>query len=118
MFERGVYRARHLGRDGGVGLAVQMGIVAVPRDVAFELVTEAVGAFEYSNLSSHPEGSAKSRIAVFRDAALAAEHVGLHGCEIHATELQDLAVMAETARIAGLRQDGQGIDRADTGNGC
>ncbi len=29
MFDHGVYGARHLGRDSGIGLAAQMGIVPV-----------------------------------------------------------------------------------------
>ena len=34
----------HLGSDCGIRFAAQMGVVAVLRDVALELVTEAVGA--------------------------------------------------------------------------
>src|SRR6056297_1202920 len=65
VFDHGVYGARHLGRDGGVGLAAQMGVVSVPRDIAFELVTEAIGTFENGHLACHPEGSAQPGVAVF-----------------------------------------------------
>ena len=67
-FDNCVYFARHFGRDG-VGLATQMGIVPLPRDVALELVAQAIGAFEHCNLTNHPEGSAQSGVAVFGDAA-------------------------------------------------
>ena len=38
------------------------------------------------------------------------------GGQIEATELQELTVMAEAAQVAGLGQDGQGVDRADAGD--
>jgi hypothetical protein len=43
VIDHGVHGARHLGRDCGVGLAAQMGIVSILRDVAVELVPKAVG---------------------------------------------------------------------------
>lgn len=46
MFDDSVYDARDLGRDGGVSLAAEMGVVSILGDVAFELVTEAGGPFE------------------------------------------------------------------------
>ncbi|PRY26922.1 hypothetical protein CLV78_1011027 [Aliiruegeria haliotis] len=82
-----------------------------------EIVTK-LRPVEHGNLASHPEGSAKPCIAIFGDAALSSEHAGLHGCEVHAAELQELAVMAETAQIASFGQDGHGVDRTDAGNGC
>ena len=48
---------------------------------------------------------------------LTAEHAGLDGGEIQAAELQELTVMPEAVQVTGLGQDGQGVDRADTGNG-
>lgn len=72
MFDHGVYGACHLGRDCGVGLATQMGIVSVLRDVAFELVPEAVGPLQHGGLSCHPERAPEPGIAVLRDAFLAA----------------------------------------------
>src|SRR6056297_1465268 len=117
VFDHGVYGARHLGRDRGVGLAAQMGIVSIFRDVAFELVPEAVGPLENSGLAGHPERAPQPGIAVFRDPALTAEHAGLDGGEVHAAELQELPVMSEAAQVASLRQDGHGVDRADAGDG-
>jgi len=117
VIDHGVYGARHLGRDRGVGLAAQMGIMSVFRDVAFELVAEAVGPFEDGRLTGHPERAPEPGIAILRDAALTAEHAGLHGGEIHAAELQELPVMAEAAQVTGLGQDGHGVDRTDAGNG-
>ncbi len=117
VFDHGVYGARHLGCDRSVGLASQMGVVSIPRDVSFKLVTEAVGAFENGDLSGHPEGSAEPGVAVFGDSALAAEHAGLDSGEVHAAELQELAVMPEAAQITGLSQNGQGVDRPDPGDG-
>ena len=38
------------------------------------------------------------------------------GGEIKATELQELAVVAEAAQVAGLGQDGERVDRPDAGN--
>ncbi|TCT33051.1 hypothetical protein EDC90_103513 [Martelella mediterranea] len=55
VFNYGVYGARHLCRDRGVGLATQMSVVSVFRDVAFELVTKAVGSLENGSLAGHPE---------------------------------------------------------------
>ena len=45
-----------------------------------------------------------------------AEHAGLLSREVHATELQELAVLAESQQIACFGQDGQGIDWADAGD--
>ena len=55
----------HLGSDCGIRFAAQMGVVAVLRDVALELVTEAVGALQNGNLASHPEGAAQTGIHEF-----------------------------------------------------
>src|SRR6056297_238493 len=117
VIDHGVYGARHLGRDRGVGLAAQMGIMPVFRDVAFELVPEAVCSLEDGGLAGHPERAPEPSIAILRNTALAAEHAGLHGREIHAAKLQKLPVMPEPAQVAGLGQDGHRIDRADAGNG-
>jgi hypothetical protein len=60
--------------------------------------------------------AAQAGIAILRDLASAAEHAGLDGGQIHAAELQKLAVMVEAAQIASLGQNGQRIDRSDPGN--
>jgi hypothetical protein len=36
---------------------------------------------------------------------------------MHAAELQELAMVPETAQIAGFGQDGHGVDRANAGDG-
>src|SRR6056297_1944831 len=117
VIDHGVCGARHFGGDGGVRLAAQLRVVSILRDVAFEPVPEAVGSLENSGLAGHPERPPKPRVAVLRDPALAAEHAGLHGREVHAAELQKLAMMAEAAQVTGLGQNEHGVDRADAGNG-
>jgi LacI family transcriptional regulator len=71
VIDHGVYGSRHLGRDCGVGLAAQMSVVSILRDVAFELVPEAVGPLENSGLAGHPERAPEPGIAVLRDPRLA-----------------------------------------------
>ena len=65
MFDNPVNCAGHLGGDCGIRLSAQMGVVAVLGDVALELIPEAVGALQYGNLTSHPEGAAQAGIPVF-----------------------------------------------------
>jgi hypothetical protein len=57
----------------GKGLAAQIGIVAILRDVALELVAKAVGGLQHGGLSGDPERAAQTGVAVFRDPASAAE---------------------------------------------
>ena len=64
VFDHGVYGARHLCRDCGIGLATQMGIVSVFGDVALELVAEAVRPLQYCGLAGHPKRAAQPGIAV------------------------------------------------------
>lgn len=117
VIDHGVYGARHLCRDRGIGLAAQMGIVSILGDVALELVPEAVGPLENGGLAGHPHRAPQAGIAVLRDTALTAEHAGLDSGEVHATELQELPMMPEPTQVTGLGQDGHGVDRADAGNG-
>ncbi len=53
-FDHGVNGACHLCGDGGVCLAAQIRVMAVLRDVAFELVSEAVGGLEHGSLTGQP----------------------------------------------------------------
>ena len=78
--------------------------------VALELVTEAVLPLPDGHLSSQPERTPEPGVAVLRQLGLAAEGAGLLGGQIKAAELQELSVMAEAAQIAGLSQDGEGVD--------
>ena len=43
---------------------------------------------------------------------------GLDSCQIHAAELQELAVMTEPPQVTGLGQNSQCVDRPDPGNGA
>ena len=65
MFNHGVYCARHLGWDRSVCLASQMRVVSVSRDVAFELISEAIGALENGRLASHLKSTAKPGVPIF-----------------------------------------------------
>jgi hypothetical protein len=62
---------RHLGGNSGHRLAAQIGIVAISRDVAFDLVPESVLALTDGNLSGDPQSAAQSRIAELGKAGLA-----------------------------------------------
>ena len=55
---------------------------------------------------------------MFGQLGLATECARLDGGEVHATELQELTVRVETTKIAGLSQNGWGIDRADPWDRC
>ena len=70
-FDDGVDDTRHLGGNSGHRLAAQIGIVAISRDVAFELVPESVLALTDGDLSGEPQGAAQSRIAELGKAGLA-----------------------------------------------
>jgi len=66
-----MHDAGHLGGNSGHCLAAQIGIVAIPRDVAFELMTEAVLPLADGDLSGDPQGAAQPSIAEFGKAGLA-----------------------------------------------
>src|SRR5262245_54761662 len=66
-------------------------------------------------LGGQPEGSSQASIAELRQPSLAAEHAGLVCRRIEATELQELAMVAETAQVAGFSQDGERDDGSDAG---
>lgn len=63
--------ARHPGGNSGHRLAAQIGIIAIPRDVAFEFMTEAVLALADGDLSGDPQGAAQPSIAELGKAGLA-----------------------------------------------
>ena len=110
--------SRKAGGDCGIRLAAQMGVLRILGDVTLELITEAVGLLHDGHLTCHPEGSAQPGIAVFGQLGLATECARLAGSKVHPAELQELPIMAETAQIASVGQDGQCIDWPDPGNGC
>jgi hypothetical protein len=105
----------HLGGNCSECLATEIRAVAIPGDVTFELVAEAVLALTDGNLTGNPEAPSQASIAELGEPGLSAVLAGLLGREIEAAELQELPMMTEPSQIAGLRQDGQGDDRADAG---
>ena len=68
-----VHHTGHLGGYSGLGLAAQIGIVAIALGVAFELVPKAVVALAGRHLGGDPYGPAQTRIAVLRQLGAAAE---------------------------------------------
>lgn len=52
MLKHGVNGARHLGCNGSIGLAAQMGVVPILRDVSLEFIPEAIGPFENCGLAT------------------------------------------------------------------
>ena len=70
-FDDGVHDAGHLGGNCSHRLAAQIGIVAILRDVAFELMTEAVLPLADGDLSGDPQGAAQTSVAEFGKAGLA-----------------------------------------------
>ena len=90
--------------DCRIRLAPQVGIMPIFYNVAFELVTEAVGTLQDGDLSGHAEGTSKPRIAGLRQLGLAAECAGSNCRQIHSAELQELAMMTKAARVACFRQ--------------
>lgn len=107
--------ARHLGGDGRERFAPKMLILGIPGDIAAVAFPERVVALTDRDLCGEPEGMPQASIAELRKFGLAAEHAGLMRGEIEAAELQELPMVAEAALIAGFGEDGQGIDRADSG---
>ena len=93
---------RHLGGERGHRLATAISIVRVTGNIAAELVAKAVVALARGDLRRHPERSAQPGIAVLRQLGPTAEGAGLAGSEVEAAELQELAVMAEPAQVAGF----------------
>ena len=115
-FDDGMRGARHLGGNGSQRLALEIGVVAIPGDVALVLGSEAVIALADGDLGGNPEGASQSSIAELRQPGLTAKLAGLVGGEIEAAELQELAMMTEAAQVAGLGQDGHRDDRSDARN--
>lgn len=102
----GVCHARHLGGEHRHRLAVTIGIVRVPGGVSSELVAEAIVALTRGDLGSHPESAAQAGVAVLGQLRAIPERARLAGREIKAAELEELAMMAEAAKIAGFGEDG------------
>tara|TARA_R110002020_G_scaffold95692_5_gene229407 strand:+ start:10996 stop:11193 length:198 start_codon:yes stop_codon:yes gene_type:complete len=65
MFDDPVNCAGHFGGDCRIRLSAQMGVLSVLGNVALELISEAVGALQYGNLTGHPQGAAQAGIPVF-----------------------------------------------------
>ena len=65
MFNDPMNSTGHLGGACRIRFVAQMFVVVVPRDVAFELVSKAVGLLYNGDLACHPEGAAQSGITIF-----------------------------------------------------
>ncbi len=65
-FDDRMRSARHLGGNGCERLALEIGIVAISRDVALVFGSKAVVGLADSNLGGDPEGAAQSSIAELR----------------------------------------------------
>ena len=115
--DQGMGYTRHLGSDGGVGLALQIGIIGVPPDVAFELPSEAVLTLSESRGGSQPVGVAQAGIVSLGELVASVALPALAGGEVEATELQVLTVMGEAAQVPAFCQDDQGDDRAHAREG-
>ena len=72
-FDHGVNGAGHFCSDGRAGLAAQIGVVAILRDVTLEFVAEAVCFLQDGSLSGEPERASEAGVAIFGDLASAAE---------------------------------------------
>src|ERR1700680_5067586 len=88
--DQGMSDARHLGSDGGQGLAPEILVVAILGDVTPEVIAEAVIALLDCDLGRQPEGPAQAGIAERREPGLTAELSGLMGGKIETAELQEL----------------------------
>ena len=89
-FDQGMSYTRHLGCDGGVGLALQVGIIGIPPDISLELPPEAVLPLTNGNGSGEPVGVAEPRVAPFGELVAAPALAALAGGKVKATELQVL----------------------------
>jgi hypothetical protein len=85
-----VSHSRQLGGQQRHRLAPTIVIVRVPGDILSKLVAKAVVALTSGDLSSHPEGPAQSRVAVFKQLRAAAKRARLAGGEIQTAKLQKL----------------------------
>ena len=108
--DQGMGHPRHLGGDGGVGLAFQIGVMGVPPDVAFELPAEAVLSLADGRGGGQPVGVAQPGVAPLGELIATLGLAALAGGEVKATEFQVLAVMAKAAQVAAFCQDDQGDD--------
>src|SRR5262245_35590128 len=111
----GVRDARHLGGDGSNRLAAEMLVAGLLGDVAAVARPEGVLALADRYLCCQPEGTSQASVAELGQPRLAAEHAGLVCRKVEPAELQELAMMAETTKIAGFGQYGERDDWADAG---
>ena len=109
--------ARHLCCDGGVGLALQIGIIRIPPYIAFELPPETVLPLAYSSGGSQPEGVAKAGVASFGELITPLALAALTGGKVKATEFQVLAMMGKATQISAFGQDDQGDDGSHSWKG-
>jgi hypothetical protein len=105
--------ACHLGSHGDIRHALAVGAGGITPEISFELVSEAVLTQPHSHGGGHPKGATETRVAVFRQLGGSPELSRLLGREIEATELEELAMMVEAAKVAGFGQDRERQDGTD-----
>ena len=108
--------ARHLGGNGCERLALEIGVVAIPRDIALVLGAKAIVALANGNLGGNPESTPQTGIAILRELCLTSELARLMGRQIEAAELEKLAMVTKAAKVASFRQNDHGVDRSDAGD--
>ena len=111
-FDVGMNSARHLGGNGYQRLALEIGVVTVPGDVALILGPEAVSRCLIASRAAIQKARL-SRVAELGKLGAAAKLPGLMRGEIQTAELEELAMVAEAAQVASFGENGQGIDRTN-----
>jgi len=94
-----MYRARHLGGNGSQRLALEIGVVAIPGNVALVFGSEAVVALPDGHVGGHPKGASQPSVAELGKHGATAELPRLMRGEIEAAKLQELPMMSEAAQI-------------------
>src|SRR5690606_11300121 len=107
--------ARHLGGECSHRLTAAIRIIVMPIHVTTKLVAETVVTLARSNLRCHPERAAQASIAVLGKLGAPPEHARLTSRQIKTAELEKLPVVLKSAKVPGLGQNGQRIDRSNPG---
>jgi hypothetical protein len=114
-FDDRMSNTRHLGGDSCQRFAAEILIIAIPRNVALELISETVVFLTDGNLSGHPEGAPQTRIAVFGKLRPTAKLPRLMRGEIKTAIFEELAVMRKAPKVTGFRKNDETMDRSDAG---
>ena len=87
----------------------------MPIHVTTKLVAETVVTLARSNLRCHPERAAQASITVLGKLGAPPEHARLTSRQIKTAKLEKLPVVLKSAKVPGLGQNGQRIDRSNPG---